>query len=303
MWPIFQQLGIGNLRDFRQIVLMWILLLASTGCNVEPFEVLAPGFRTEIGTALVSVQVPPFSRGVIQRLRIRVTAADTGRIRAIEREMNFPIPGGNLSVGQVADIPAGRRRFTVTAFDTQGILRFRGVADSVVASGQTALIQVGLERIGGSINFRSVVNAPAILAGDHPSVVDSTKLASLPSTSILDVIELIDQPHHVQLAMLPLVSVGLGDQFSASSTGSFSRVVRISQIPTGDRRFVAHLRDLSSNGSIALADTVTATVDTFSVAEAVFNLKLVVSSDGLLEVFTKTTLPRDSTIVVVTPTF
>ena len=92
-------------------------------------------------------------------------------------------------------------------------------------------------------------------------------------------------------------------EFFASSTGSFSRLVRISQIPTGDRRFVAHLRDLSSNGSIALADTITAAIDTFSVAEAVFNLKLVVSSDGLLEVFTKTTLPRDSTIVVVTPTF
>jgi hypothetical protein len=53
------------------------------GCNTEPLEVIGPDdLRRETGNALISAQVPPFARGLIQRVRLRVTAADSGLIRA-----------------------------------------------------------------------------------------------------------------------------------------------------------------------------------------------------------------------------
>lgn len=270
------------------------------GCNTEPFEVIGPdGLLTETGSALVTAQIPPFSRGLISRIKLRVSTTNTELFRNIERDMNFPVPGGNLSVGQVTDVPVGKRRFTVTAFDTDNVLRFRGVADSTVRVGQTELIQVRLDRIGGSVNFRTVID----LARIDTTFVDSIRLAGLPSTSILDVLELLPQSLHSRFAMLPLLSVGLGDQFSLLSDGTLSRSIRVSQIPTGSRRFVAHLRDLSSGGTLAFADTLTTTVDTLTVKDAVFRLRRVESSAGLLEVFNKTTLPRDSSVVVVTPVF
>ncbi|MDP6042335.1 MAG: hypothetical protein QGG64_27545 [Candidatus Latescibacteria bacterium] len=276
------------------------LWLGMVGCNTEPLEVVGPDdLRRETGNALISAQVPPFARGLIQRVRLRVTAADSGPIRAIERDLNFPIPGGNQSVGQVADIPIGRRRFTILAFDTEGILRFRGVADSTISAGETELVQVNLGRIGGSIDFKVVID----LATVDTSRIDSTTLAGLPATSMLDILELLPVAHHTRLSMLPLLSAGLGDQFSLQPDGTLSRSIQVSQIPTGHRRFVAHLRDLSSAGTRAFADTITAGVDTVSVTEAVFLLKSVASSEGLLEVFNKTTLPRDSSVVVVAPVF
>lgn len=280
----------------RFCILFFLLLL---GCNAQPFEVIGSGdLRTETGSALVSAQIPSFARGLIHRVRLRVAAADGNAIRTIEREMNFPIPGGSLSVGQVADIPTGKRRFTVTAFDTDGVLRFRGSADSTIAFGATELVQVNLQPIGGTVNFRTVIDLAVIGTG-----VDAATLAGLPATSVLDVLELLPDAHHTRLAMLPLLSIGLGDQFSVLENGALSRLIRVSQIPTGNRRFVAHLRDLSSSGTLAFADTITATVDTLQVTEAVFRLRKVESSAGLLEVFNKTTLPRDSTVVVVTPVF
>lgn len=277
-----------------------LLLLFLTGCNAQPFQVVGPGdLRTDTGSALVSAQIPSFARGLIQRVRLRVSAADGDVIRAIERDMNFPIPGGNLSVGQVADIPVGKRRFMVTAFDTDGVLRFRGSADSTIAYGATELVQVNLQPIGGTVNFRTVIDLSVI----DTTVVTRAVLAGLPATSVLDVLELLPDAHHTRLAMLPLLSIGLGDQFSVLANGALSRFIRVSQIPTGSRRFVAHLRDLSSSGTRAFADTITTSVDTLRVSEAVFRLRRVESSTGLLEVFNKTTLPRDSTVVVVTPVF
>ena len=276
------------------------LWIGAWGCNSEPLEVIGPDdLRRETGNALVSAQVPPFARGLIQRVSLRVTAADSGPIRAIERELNFPIPGGNLSVGQVADIPIGQRRFTILAFDTGGILRFRGAADSLISAGQTELVQVNLGRIGGAVNFKTVIE----LATVDTSRVDSTTLASLPATSMLDILELLSTSHHNRLSMLPLLSTGLGDQFSIQPNGTFSRSIQVDQIPTGQRRFVAHLRDLSSGGTRAFADTIVTVVDTISTAEGVFILKPVLSREGLLEVFNKTTLPRDSSVVVVAPIF
>jgi hypothetical protein len=280
-------------------ILMCLLLSPWIGCDTKPFEVLAPILTKEVGHALVSVQVPSFSRGLIQRVRIGVTTADTSRLRPITREMNFPIPGGNLAVGEVADIPVGKRRFTVTAFDTEEVLRFRGFTDSVITSGRTQLVQVGLDRIGGTVRFQTVID----LAEMDTSRIDSTGLAALPLTSMLDILELIPQAHHPQVAALPLVSVGLGDRFSTIDGGVFSRTVTVAQIPTGTRRFVAHVRDLSSNLTRAFADTATAEVDTSSGVDVVFSMKEVVRLEDLLEVFTKTTLPRDSTVVVVTPQF
>ncbi len=280
-------------------IALCLILLTGAGCNTEPFEVLGSDIPPEMGSALVSTRVPSFSRGVIQRLRVQVTSVDTIEMDPIDREMNFPVPGGNLSAGQVADISVGKRRFTVSAFDTDRVLRFRGSADSTITDGQTTLIQVDLERIGGTVHFRTVID----LSSFETSVVDSATLTALPMTSVLDILELVQPPHHSQLAMLPLVSMGLGDQFSPVDEGIFSRQVTVSQLPSGRRRFVAHLRDLSSNGTLALADTITADVDTLGAVEAIFNLDLVEDSQTLLEIFSKTTLPSDSTVVVVVPQF
>ena len=283
---------------FSYMVLCAILCLCA-GCDNKPFEVLAPAFRSEEGNALISVQVPPFSRGLIQRVTVRVTSADTARVRQIERDLNFPIPGGTLAVGEVVDIPAGKRRFTVTAFDTYEVLRFQGESDSTVATGRTKLVHVTLERIGGTVDFRAVID----MADIDASEMDSTALASLPLTSVLDILELIPQPHHPELAMLPLLSVGLGDRFTVGDDGIFSRRITVSQIPTGSRRFVAHLRDLSSNGLRAFADTLSVDVDTLRTVNAVFKLEMVKDPLVLFDIFSKTTLPRDSTVVVVTPEF
>jgi len=285
----------------KALGLVFVIVLGGWfGCNATPFDVVGPGsLQTETGSALITASIPPFARGLIQRVRVKVSAADAGRIQTVERDMNFPIPGGNLSTGQVANIPIGKRRFTVTVFDTGGILRFRGEADSTITTGETELVQVNLSRIGGQIAFRTVIDFSTI----DTTQVDTVTLASLPLTSILDLLEILPQASHPSVALLPLVSVGLGDQFSVAEDGTLSRQIRVNQIPIGQRRFVAHLRDLSSGGNLAFADTITAVIDTISVAQAIFRLRRVESKEGLLEVFNKTTLPRDSTVVVVTPVF
>lgn len=276
------------------------MLIGMVGCNAQPFEVIGPdSLRTETGSALITSAIPPFSRGLIQRVRVRVSAADGGRIQTVERDMNFPIPGGNLATGQVANIPTGIRRFTITAFDTDGVLRFRGVADSTITVGETELVQVNLNRIGGAIAFRTVIDFTTV----DTTKVDSLTLSGLAATSILDVMEILPTAFHTRLTLLPLLSVGLGDQFSVEGNGTLSRQIRVNQLPTGQRRFIAHLRDLSSGGTLAFADTITATIDTSAVSQAVFQLRQVETSAGLLEVFNKTTLPRDSTVVVLTPVF
>lgn len=276
------------------------MLIGMVGCNAQPFDVIGPdSLRTETGSALITSAIPPFSRGLIQRVRVRVSAADGGRIQTVERDMNFPIPGGNLATGQVANIPTGIRRFTITAFDTDGVLRFRGVADSTITVGETELVQVNLNRIGGAIAFRTVIDFTTV----DTTKVDSLTLSGLAATSILDVMEILPTAFHTRLTLLPLLSVGLGDQFSVEGNGTLSRQIRVNQLPTGQRRFIAHLRDLSSGGTLAFADTITATIDTSSVSQAVFQLRQVETSAGLLEVFNKTTLPRDSTVVVLTPVF
>ncbi|MCZ6633408.1 MAG: hypothetical protein O7G87_08385 [bacterium] len=280
-------------------IFLCLLCCALIGCNSEPFEVISSDLKPEVGNALVSVSIPPFSRGLIQRVRLQITSAGLDRIRSIEREMNFPIPGGNLASGQVTDIPAGKRRFTVRVFDTLGEIRFRGNADSTITSGETQLVQIELGRIGGQIDFKTVINFSAI----DTTSLDRTRLMSLPSTSVLDVLELVSNPSHNRLTILPLLSVGLGGRFTVESNGSLSRIIRVSQVPTGRRRFVAHLRDLSSNGTLALADTIVTLVDTLHITEAVFNLKQVRSSSALLDIFSKTALPSDSTVVVVTSVF
>jgi len=294
-WPIFY-------KSYKTLSLrtLWVVLIGMVGCNAQPFDVIGPdSLRTETGSALITSAIPPFSRGLIQRVRVRVSAADGGRIQTVERDMNFPIPGGNLATGQVANIPTGIRRFTITAFDTDGVLRFRGVADSTITVGETELVQVNLNRIGGAIAFRTVIDFTTV----DTTKVDSLTLAGLAATSILDVMEILPTAFHTRLTLLPLLSVGLGDQFSVEGNGTLSRQIRVNQLPTGQRRFIAHLRDLSSGGTLAFADTITATIDTSSVSQGVFQLRQVETSAGLLEVFNKTTLPRDSTVVVLTPVF
>jgi hypothetical protein len=291
----------GGSSVYRLLNLVLIVLVSgiSTGCDNEPFAVVAPAFRDETGTALISVQIPPFSRGLIHRVSISVTATDTGRIRTIKRDMNFPIPGGNLAVSQVADIPPGRRRFFIAAFDTadtRGVPRFQGFADSTVVPGQTKLITVKLNRVGGMVNFVALLDTAD--AGLSEQV-----FSLLPLSSVLDISELIPKPHHDALDILPLVSVGLGDSFTALAEGTFSRRVTVAQIPTGIRRFVAHLKDLSSNGTRAFTDTVITEIDTVNPKTATFNLRAVERAEDLSKIFRQPTLPRDSTIVVLTPQF
>jgi hypothetical protein len=285
----------------RLSILVLFVLISGlvTGCENEPFAVVAPAFRNETGTALISVSIPPFSRGLIHRVSITVSAADTERIRAIRRDMNFPIPGGNLAVSQVADIPPGRRRFHIAAFDTadtRGVPRFQGFADSTIIAGRTKLVQVTLNRVGGVVNFQAILDTV-------DANLSEQIFSLLPLNSVLDILELIHKPHHDALDVLPLVSVGLGDRFTTLAEGTFSRRVTVAQIPTGVRKFVAHLKDLSSNGTRAFTDTVITEIDTLNPENATFNLRPVQSAEDLSKIFRQPTLPRDSTIVVLTPQF
>ncbi len=274
------------------------LLLA---CEAKPFNVVAPAFERREGSALVSATIPPFSRGLIQRVEVRVTSAptDTSRMRTITRNMNFPSPGGNLSVGQVTDILIGLRRFEVRAFDTLGTIRFSGFSDSTVSFNQTHLVQVDLGPIGGRIEFQTILNPSTI----DSTVIDSAGIAALPPTSVLDVLELIDNPHHPSFSELPVFSVALGERFTLDDEQRFTKTITASTIPTGVRRFVAHLKDLSSNQTLAFADTISVEIDATSSASGTFNLSLVEDTQTIIEIFTKQTLPPDGSIVVVSPQF
>jgi len=269
------------------------------GCEVKPFDVVAPDFTAREGSAVVSAVVPNFSRGLIQRVELKITTADTSRLRTVTRNMNFPIPGGRLSVAQVSDIPIGVRRFTVRAFDTEGALRFRGFTDSVIVFRQTSLVTVEVDRIGGAADFISTVDLTAL---DGTSL-DSSDVVGIASTSVLDVLEIVPNPVHPSLGLLPLFSVRLGDRFNEDLTGQLTRVVSVQQIPTGERQFVAHLKDLASNQTTALADTVIVQIDTVRAVDAVFNLRPVDDPSTVRAIFTQETLPRDSSVVVVTPVF
>ena len=276
---------------------MCVALLA--GCEVKPFDVTAPNFEIRDGSAVVSAAVPPFSRGLIQRVELKVTTADTSRLRTITRNMNFPIPGGRLSVAQVSDIPIGVRRFTVRAFDTSGALRFRGHTDSVIVFDRTSLVTVNVDRVGGEVDFISTIDLELL----ESSTLDSSAIVGLAATSVLDVLEVVDNPVHPSLGLLPIFSVRLGDRFNKDLTGLFTRVVQVRQVPTGQRQFVAHLKDLASNQTTALADTITVEVDTVRAVDAVFSLLPVVDPAAVRAIFTQETLPRDSSVVVVTPVF
>lgn len=287
-------------RDALVRAALVLMATALVACEAKPFSVLAPGFGPRVGSALVSVTVPPFSRGLIREVTVRVTSApaDTSRMRAISRNMNFPSPGGNLSTGQISAIPIGLRRFTVRAFDTNNALRFQGFADSTVSTDRTQLVQVTFNRVGGSVDFLSAIDSGLL----DTLVIDSLGVASLPPTSVLDVIELVSDPHHPSFGVLPVFSVTLGDRFSMDDTGRFTRLVTADQVPTGLRIFAAHLKDLSSNESIAFADTIVVEVDTLRTAKAAFDMRLVQDAQTLSTIFTQA-LPADSTIVVTIPQF
>ena len=280
-----------------------LLILASiqvlVGCEVKPFDVVAPDFEAREGSAVISAVVPNFSRGLIQRVELKITSADTSRLRTVTRNMNFPIPGGRLSVAQVADIPIGVRRFMVRAFDTEGALRFQGHADSIVIFNRTPVVTVNVDRVGGAADFIATID----LNNLEGTALDSAAIVGLAATSVLDVLEIVSDPVHPSLGLLPIFSVRLGDRFNEDLNGLLTRVVRVQQIPTGSRQFVAHLKDLASNQTTALADTITVMIDTVGVVEAVFNLIPVEDPAVLRAIFTQETLPRDSSVVVETPVF
>ena len=279
------------------LALLLMVILAS--CEVKPFDVIAPQFEAREGSAVVSAALPIFSRGLIQRVELKITTADTSRLRTVTRNMNFPIPGGRLSVAQVSDIPIGVRRFTVRAFDTTGELRFRGHSDSSIVYNRTSLVSVKVDRIGGAADFVSTID----LVNLEGSSIDSSAVVGLAATSVLDVLEIVPNPTHPSLGLLPIFSVRLGDRFNQDLNGALTRVVSVRQIPTGTRRFVAHLKDLASNQTTALADTVTVDIDTVRTVSAVFELAPVVDPSVIRAIFTQETLPRDSSVVVITPVF
>ena len=294
MMTIFQK-HIQTSGPLMQFAVFLVLL----GCEVKPFDVVAPDFEAREGSAVISAIVPNFSRGLIQRVELKITSADTSRLRTVTRNMNFPIPGGRLSVGQVVDIPIGIRRFTVRAFDTEGVLRFRGHADSVVVFNQTSVVTVNVGRIGGVADFIATINLDNL----EGTALDSAAIVGMAPTSVLDVLEIVSNPVHPSLGLLPLFSVRLGDRFNEDLNGLLTRVVRVRQIPTGTRQFVAHLKDLASNQTIALADTITIAIDTIGVIEAIFDLVPVEDPATVRAIFTQETLPRDSSVVVETPVF
>ena len=111
---------------------------------------------------------------------------------------------------------------------------------------------------------------------------------------------LLDQD---DIALLPIFSVRLGDRFVEDLNGLLTRAVTVRQIPTGSRRFVAHLKDLASNQTTALADTVTVVIDTLNTVDAVFRLEPVGDPSVIRAIFTQETLPQDNSVVVVTPVF
>ena len=288
------------MRGLRHTVLAMCAFVL-VACEAKPFNVIAPAFETREGSALISATVPPFSRGLIQRVEVRVTPAptETSRMRTITRNMNFPNLGGNLSVGQVTDISIGLRRFEIRAFDTAGTIRFSGFSDSTVSFNQTQLVQVVLDPIGGSVQFQTILN-PSLI---DSTVIDSAGIAALPPTSVLDVFELIDDPHHPSFGELPVFSVALGERFTLDDQQRFTKTITASTIPTGVRRFVAHLKDLASFGTLAFADTISVEIDASTAAKGEFNLRHVEDAQTVIEIFTKQTRPPDGTVLVVSPQF
>ncbi len=269
------------------VIVLCLPLAFWMGCGSGPFQISGPSSDDEpVGFALVSADVPLYIRGVIQRVNVDITTADTSRMAPILREMNFPIPGGSLAAGEVTDISVGRRLFSVSEFDTQEALRFQGSVIDSIRPGQATTVSVPLNRIGGTLRFTASLSRVDI--SDSLAVI-------LEGTSVLDIVELgakSDMPR-LALASTPIVSF--------TRDGSvFSRQVTISQVPTGQRIFAGNLRDLSLGSRfLSFTDTVSATVDTEGVVDVKFSLQRV---DRLLS-DPEFVLPSDSTIVVISPNF
>ncbi len=156
-----------------------------------------------------------------------------------------------------------------------------------------------VDRIGGPVDFVSSIDLAAL----EDTAIDSAGVVGMAPTSVLDVLEIVPDPIHPSLGLLPIFSVRLGDRFIEDLDGLLKRVVKVQQIPTGSRRFVAHLKDLASNQTTAFADTVTVFVDTINTAQATFNLEPVADPSAVRAIFTQETLPQDESVIVVTPVF
>jgi hypothetical protein len=258
------------------------------GCGSGPFQVTGPPPPDlPVGFALITADVPLYIRGVIRRVQVEVATADTSRMEPVRREMNFPIPGGSLAAGEVANIPMGRRQFTVTAFDTQDALRFRGSAVDSVKSGRATTVSVPLSRIGGTLRFTATLTKAEL---------NDSLAVGLAATSMLDIVELganRDLPR-LALTSTPVVKF-------TQEGDTFSRQVIIQQVPTGDRRFAGSLRDLSRGSRfVAFTDTVVAKVVAESVVDVKFSLKRARDRELMKE---ELKFPADSTVVVISPNF
>jgi hypothetical protein len=277
----FRRLYISGGAGVCLVLALWM------GCGSGPFQITAPPSPDlPVGFALITAEVPLYVRGVIRRVRVEVTSADTGRLEPIRREMNFPIPAGSLAAGEVVNIPVGRRQFTVTAFDTQEALRFQGSAVDSVKAGQATTVSVPLARVGGTVRFTATATR---------AVMSDTLAVRLAATSVLDLVELEANRDLPRLALASTPVIRFTQEGSA-----FSRQVTLKQIPTGDRRFAGSLRDLSRGSRfVAFTDTVAAKVDTGGVVDVKFSLKRVERQLSEQELV----FPADSTVVVVSPNF
>ena len=262
-------------------VLLW------AGCGSGPFQISGPsGPELPVGFALVTADVPLYIRGVIQRVRVEITSADTSKMSAITREMNFPIPGGSLAAGEISSVPVGLRRFRVTAFDTKEALRFQGSTIDSVRSGLATTLSVPLFRVGGRLRFTATLSS---------SEIRDSLATVLEGSSVLDIVELgasADMPR-LALASTPVLSF-------TRDGDAFSRQVTIDLVPTGTRRFAGNLRDLrQGKGTVTFTDTVSAKVDTGDVVDVELSLKRL---DRVLQL-QELVFPRDSTVVILSPNF
>ena len=263
------------------------------GCGSGPFQVTGPPLPEHpVGFALISADVPLYIRGVIQRVQVQVITADTSQMDPILREMNFPIPAGSLAAGEVANIPSGRRQFTVTAFDTQQALRFQGSAVDSVRTGQATTIDVLLARVGGAVRFTAAVAKSDLSSKD--STADSLA-AILASTGVLDIVDL---NANQSLPRLSLASSPVS-RFT-KETSAYSRQMTIEIIPSGDRRFAGVLRDLSRGSRfVAFSDTAAVKVAAGQVVDVRFSLKRLNRQLSDPEFV----FPADSTVVSKSPNF
>jgi hypothetical protein len=146
--------------------------------------------------------------------------------------------------------------------------------------------------VGGAVRFTAAVARSDL--NSRESSADSLA-AILASTGVLDIVELNANP---TLPRLSLASSPVS-RFT-KETSAYSRQLTVEVVPSGDRRFVGVLRDLSRGSRFAaFSDTASAKVAADQVVDVRFSLKRLnrLLSDP------EFVFPADSTVVSRSPNF